>query len=484
MADLPLPRAGRSAVLGRLIRRGAHPEDTGSRRGRSYYGGVVPEDRLLTLELPRFIATALRTMIDQGHEVALVGGAVRSALRGKAHHGEWDVATSARPDAVAALFPGAKWENRFGTVTLLGDPRVEITSYRTEGTYADRRRPDEVRFGASLTEDLARRDFTVNAVAWVPDAVEHGRGHLVDPHGGIGDLRAGVLRTVGDPVERFREDALRLLRAPRFAATIGLRIEPRTEAAIRQLAPTAAEVSGERVRDELRRMLVAARPSTALRLLEELALLAIVLPEVAALRGVAQAKRAPGDALDHSLATVDAVPPRPEDETRTFVERLAALLHDVGKASTAADGHFIGHERVGAEVAGRVLDRLRIGTADRVRIVGAIRHHMYGYDASWSDAAVRRFVRRTAGIDRELLWTLRRADDAASGAPADHVARQTERALGIPPGPDVGRLLDRLRDAVIADPERNERAALLALAATVHPLRPGTIPADDQEASG
>jgi tRNA nucleotidyltransferase (CCA-adding enzyme) len=164
-------------------------------------------------------------------------------------------------------------------------------------------------------------------------------------------------------------------------------------------------------------------------------------------------------------------------------------------------------------VAGRVLDRLRIGTADRVRIVGAIRHHMYGYDASWSDAAVRRFVRRTAGIDRELLWTLRRADDAASGAPADHVARQTEledrvaaeiaaspalllegrlaidghdlqRALGIPPGPDVGRLLDRLRDAVIADPERNERAALLALAATVHPLRPGTIPADDQEASG
>jgi tRNA nucleotidyltransferase (CCA-adding enzyme) len=474
---------------------------------------VVPEDRLLTLALPESVATALRTMIDGGHEVAVVGGAVRSGLRGKPHLGEWDVATSARPDAVAALFRDAKWENRFGTVTLVGDPPIEITSYRTEGTYADRRRPDEVRFGASLTEDLARRDFTVNAVAWLPDDVETGRGHLMDPHGGIADLRVGLLRAVGDPAERFREDALRLLRAPRFAAAIGLRIEPRTGAAIQQLARMAAEVSGERVRDELRRMLLAPSPSTALRLLEDLRLLAIVLPEVAALRGVTQAKRIPGDALDHSLATVDAVPPHPDDEARTFVERLAALLHDVGKASTAADGHFIGHERVGAELAGRVLDRLRIGTADRSRIVGAIRHHMYGYDGSWSDAAVRRFIRRTAGIDRDLLWVLRRADDAASGAGADDVARQAElesrvateiaaspalllegrlaidghdlqRALGLPPGPEIGRLLDRLRDAVIAEPGRNERAALLALAGALHPLRPGTVPAEDQEASG
>ena len=474
---------------------------------------MVPEDRLPTLVLPEPVARVLRTLVEHGHEVAVVGGAVRAALRGDPHPDDWDVATSAHPDVVAALFPGARWENRFGTVTLIGDPAVEITSYRTEGTYADRRRPEEVRFGASLEEDLARRDFTVNAVAWVPDDVEAGRGHVVDPHGGIADLLAGVLRTVGDPAERFREDALRLLRAPRFAATIGLRIEPRTAAAIRHLAPMAADVSGERIRDELRRMLVAASPAAALRLLEELGLLPVVLPEVAALRGVPQAKRVAGDALDHTMATVDAVPARPGDEARTFVERLAALLHDVGKASTAADGHFIGHERAGAEMAGRVLDRLRIGTADRARILGAIRHHMYGYDASWSDAAVRRLIQRTAGVDRELLWSLRRADDTASGAGREDAARQADLesrvaaeiaaspallldgrlavdghdlqwALGIPPGPEVGRLLDRLRDAVIADPARNERAALLALATTLHPVRPGTVPAEDQDASG
>jgi tRNA nucleotidyltransferase (CCA-adding enzyme) len=473
---------------------------------------VAPDDRLATLELPDAVVAALRVLVDAGHEAAVVGGAIRAGLRGVPHAADWDVATSAPPDVVAALLPGATWENRFGTVTVVGDPTVEITSYRTEGTYADRRRPDEVRFGVTLEEDLARRDFTVNAVAWVPDDVERGRGHLVDPHRGIHDLGAGVLRTVGDPTERFGEDALRLLRAPRFAATLGLEIEPRTATAIRELAPTVSGVSGERVRDELRRMLLAPRPSAAIRLLEALGLLRAILPEVADLRGVPQAKRVPGDALDHTFATVDAVPAGP-GVPPPFLERLTALLHDVGKASTLADGHFIGHDRVGAELAARVLDRLRIGPSSRGRIVGAIRHHMYGYEPSWSNAAVRRFVRRTAAVDRDLLWALRRADDTASGATVDEMGRQTDlerrvaaeieaapalllrgrlavdghdlqRELGIRPGPELGRLLDRLRDAAVADPTRDDRATLLALARSLHPVRTSTIRGAEPDAPG
>ena len=180
---------------------------------------------------------------------------MRDRLLGLAHRGEWDAATAARPEEVVSLFPGATWENRFGTVTIGPEPIIEVTSYRAEGTYRDRRRPDEVRFGVSLTEDLARRDFTINAMAWLPLDLEGGRGTLVDPVGGQSDLDARVLRAVGEPRERFAEDALRLIRAARFAGRLELTIDPATERAIREAAPTVEAVSAERVRDELMRIL-------------------------------------------------------------------------------------------------------------------------------------------------------------------------------------------------------------------------------------
>ena len=184
---------------------------------------------------------------------------------------------------------------------------VEVTSYRAEGAYRDRRRPDDVRFGVSLTEDLARRDFTINAMAWLPIDLEAGRGALIDPTGGQSDLDARVLRAVGDPRERFAEDALRLIRAARFAGRLGLTIDPATERAIREEAPTVEAVSAERVRDELLRILsLDDAPSGAMRILERLGLLGVILPELLALRGVPQAKAVPGDALDHSLGAVDA----------------------------------------------------------------------------------------------------------------------------------------------------------------------------------
>ncbi len=441
--------------------------------------------------LPLPVVDVLRRLSGAGHSAAIVGGAVRDRLLGVASDdGDWDVATSAVPEAVVALLAGATWDNRFGTVTLVGRPSVEITSFRTEAGYRDARRPDEVRFGASLEEDLARRDLTVNAIAWVPDDLESGDGHLVDPFGGQSDLDARLLRAVGDPEARFAEDALRLIRTARLAGQLGFAIEERTAAAIRRLAPTATTVSGERVRDELQRMLDETEPSIALRQLERLGLLAVILPELAALRGIPQNKALPGDALDHSLRAVDAAPPGDR------ALRWAALLHDIGKAVTLADGHFIDHDRVGAELAAAVLDRLRLPRAVASTVVRAIRHHMYAYEPEWSDAAVRRFIRRVGDADLPLLFDLRRADDLASAAVGPgsklqvelmrRVAAELERApdllrhrrlaidgddvqrvLETGPGPTIGAVMDRLVEAVMEDPTLNTREALIDLARRV-----------------
>ena len=193
----------------------------------------------LRIDLPAAVASVLDALRQGGDEAVLVGGCVRDLVRGDEPK-DWDVATSAPPDKVAAGFPGATWENPFGTVTVRdpgGGPGIEITTYRVEAGYRDQRRPDEVRWGRSLAEDLARRDFTINAMAWHPDEGAEGSGRLVDPYGGAADLEAGVLRAVGNPDERFNEDALRLLRAVRLATRYDLRLEPRTEAAIRAHAP-------------------------------------------------------------------------------------------------------------------------------------------------------------------------------------------------------------------------------------------------------
>jgi poly(A) polymerase/tRNA nucleotidyltransferase (CCA-adding enzyme) len=443
----------------------------------------------LHLDLPPLVRHVLVTLAGAGQEAVLVGGCVRDAVRTRVPT-DWDVATSAPPETVVELFQNSTWENRFGTVTVLpedGQGRgVEVTTYRVEGPYRDRRRPETVRWGESLAEDLSRRDFTINAMAWQPLDPDAATGRLVDPYGGADDLRAGVLRAVGDPAERIAEDALRMVRAVRFATRFDLRLDPGTERAIRDHAGATASLSGERVRDEVLRILAgSAPPSRALLLMEDLGLMAVLLPELAALRGVPQDKALPGDALDHSLRTADAL--RGGDP----VLRLAGLLHDLGKATTLAGGHFIGHERAGVDIARPLLHRLRLPRADVDRITRLIRHHMFAYTADWTDAAVRRFIQRVGADLLEDLYALRRADNLASGVrePAGgglaELQRRTARALaadpmsprqlaidggdlvrelGLRPGPLVGRLLDELMEAVIEDPGLNRRETLLAMA--------------------
>ncbi len=442
---------------------------------------------VLSATLPPQVGAVLARLTSLDADAVLVGGCVRDLVLGE-EPGDWDVATSAPPEQVAAAFPGSTWTNPFGTVTVQGGEgiRVEVTTFRIESRYRDRRRPEAVRWGSSLAEDLGRRDFTINAMAWRP-AGDAGAGRLVDPYDGAGDLDRGVLRAVGDPDERIAEDALRLVRAARFAARFGLRIEPATEAAIRRHAAAAASLSGERVREELLRILGSDRaaPSAALLLLEELGLLEVILPELAALRGIPQAKPLAGDALDHSLRAADALP-----ATDPWL-RTAGLLHDLGKATTLADGHFIGHEEVGADLADALLRRLHAPRARSARVVRLIRHHMFAYGPEWSDAAVRRFVRRVGADLLGDLFALRAADNAASGVPepasggTDELRHRSEaavagaplearqlavngddlcRELGLQPGPAIGVLLDRLLEAVLDDPSRNEAPMLLGLA--------------------
>ena len=449
----------------------------------------------LRIDLPPAVATVLAVLHGAGDDAVLVGGCVRDLVRGE-RPADWDIATSAPPEAVAERFPGSSWENPFGTVTVRdpdGAPGIEVTTYRVEAGYRDRRRPDAVRWGGSLAEDLARRDFTINAMAWQPDGpgseAEVGSGRLVDPFGGAEDLAGGMLRAVGDPDARFSEDALRLVRAVRFANRFALRLDPGTEAAIRRHAADAAALSGERVRDELMRILGgSAPPSAAFELMERLGLLEVLIPELAALRGVPQAKPRPGDALDHSLRTADALP------AADWVLRLAGLLHDLGKATTQSEGHFLFHDQAGELLAEQVMTRLRASRSETTRVARLVRHHMFVYTSAWTDAAVRRFVRRVGAGLLPDLFALRAADDAASGTtdPAaggwGELRQRAEAAiahdpleaghlalggddlvaeLGIPPGPAIGALLAGLLEAVLENPSLNTRDRLLALARSV-----------------
>jgi tRNA nucleotidyltransferase (CCA-adding enzyme) len=436
--------------------------------------------------VPAEVMEILGTLWDSGHAAYLVGGGVRDHLLQR-QVGDWDVATDARPEQTLSLFNAGSYTNRFGTVTLgrAPDVVVEITTFRRDHQYADHRRPDTVTFTNSLDEDLARRDFTVNAIAWGRAAGDQ-EAHWSDPTGGLEDLSARSLRAVGEPAKRFDEDALRLLRAARLAAQLGFEIEPRTLAAMTATAATLKWVSSERVGVEVRKMVAASQPSRGFEILAATGLIEPAVPELAAQRGVPQDKVTGHDLWGHSMATLDAAAAvDPDNETL----RLAAVLHDVGKPPTFADGHFIGHDEEGAKMADTMLTRFAYPRHEVDHITELIRHHMFSYEPKWSGAAVRRFIRRV-GRDRvHDLLKLRRADNLGSGLPgsAGHLDELTSRVdaeldakaplslrelavngsdlidgLGIPPGPQVGMLLERLLGSVIADPSRNTRERLLS----------------------
>ena len=448
-----------------------------------------PADPDIAAAIPRQVLAILDQLREAGHAAYVVGGSLRDVILDRPAV-DWDLTTDARPDRIQALFPGALYENAFGTVTVrAGDgSNVQVTTFRSDIAYKDFRRPERVEFGSSVEQDLARRDFTCNAIAWgwpVGDA--DGEPTLIDPFGGRLDVSRRILRAVGDPGARFAEDALRMLRAVRFAAVLGFTIEPATLDAIRRQASLAGHLSGERISAEFDRLLAADRPSIGLRLAMDTGLLTVVAPLLALQPGVAQNKAPDEDLWDHTLRSVDAA----AAADRSSVVRLAVLLHDIGKPATAADGHFYGHETVGADLAADLLRGWHAQRETIDRVCRLIRHHMFSYDGAWSDAAIRRFIAKVGPASLDDLFALREADNVGSGVPADagglselrsRIADQLaadvalDRSglaidgdgllteLGLEPGPIVGRVLEELVDRVIADPSLNERGRLLVLA--------------------
>ena len=450
--------------------------------------GHVPTsiDERIAAAIPGPMLAVIGRLRGQRHAVFVVGGWLRDWALGlpPASGNPPDLATSARPEELLELFPDASYENAFGTVVVPLDGLFhEITTFRSDHDYADFRRPHHVVFTDRVEDDLARRDFTVNSMAW-GWAGGASEPRLVDPFGGLEDINLRRLKAVGDPEARFHEDALRMLRAVRLAATRDLTVDRDTLAAIRRNAHLAAHLSGERVAAELLRLLAADRPSIGLRLAEETGLLAVILPELAAQRGIGQNKVPGQDLWDHTLRTVDAAPlDRP-------MVRLAALLHDVGKPATLEDGRFPDHDRVGAEMAAQILRRLKLPRPTIERVAHLVRHHMFFLELPATDAAVRRFVIRIGEEALDDLFALRAADNVGSGLPAgdsridalrhrideqlaaavalglDDLAvdgRDVMAELGIGPGPRVGQVLDTLLELVIVDPALNERATLLQL---------------------
>ena len=444
------------------------------------------EAKLRTHAWPVKLVRALARLAAEGHSAWLVGGSVRDVLLARAAAGQerWDVATDRRPDEVRAVFSRVEGVGeRHGTVLVLWEGlELEVTTFRREGEYSDARRPDQVWFTRDVLEDLARRDLTVNALAY---SIAEGR--LLDPHGGARDLLRRTLKAVGDPLERFREDALRPLRVARFAAVLEMEPERETRAALAAVNDRVGALAIERVRSELERMMGAPRPSRGFEILREAGLLAQWMPELAACRGVPQNRFHAYDVYLHSLYSCDAAAPgKPE-------VRWAALLHDIGKPATRVErdgeGTFYGHAELGAKLADARLAVLRFPNEFRERVVHLIREHMFDFQESWSDAAVRRFVRRVGVEHVADLFDLRMADALGNGTRGPDTQRLEAMAkriegvlrdasalsvhelavdgddvmstLGLPPGPEVGNVLRALLEQVIESPALNTRATLL-----------------------
>ncbi len=412
-------------------------------------------------QLAREVAAKLR---EAGHEAYLVGGCVRDRLLGRPVH-DRDLATGATPRELRRLFPDAlEVGAHFGVVLVRrGGEEVQVATYRSESSYRDGRHPDAVRFEKDVRADLRRRDFTINALLEDPFT-----GEVIDHVGGRADLEARLIRAIGEPRERFAEDHLRMLRAVRFAAELGFEIERRTMEAIRELAPAVRRISAERVRDELSRILTGSDPKRGFELLDATRLLAEILPEVARMKGVEQPPdyHPEGDVWTHTLLMLGHLQQAPLDLA------WGCLLHDAGKPLTQTFEdriRFSGHEKVGAELARQILERLRYPKELVERVVWLVAQHMRFKDAErMSEATFKRFVRQPGF---ETLLELYRIDLAASHRPLaiyEAVKQRLESlpaealhpppllrgrdllGMGYAPGPEFSRVLKEIEEEQLA----------------------------------
>lgn len=439
------------------------------------------------LEIHPKVAEILSTLEDAGHPSYIVGGCVRDRLMGN-HPTDWDITTSARPEQIQALFPDHFYDNAFGTVTIKtrdDDPivrTVQVTPFRTESDYTDKRHPDVIAFADTVEEDLSRRDFTVNAIA------VRQNGDIVDPYNGQADITARTLRAVGKATDRFEEDALRMMRAVRFATSLNFVIEDETLKAITTHAGSLKDISMERVRDELTKIIDTSRAFEGIQLLEDVGLLKYIIPELREGLGVEQNLHHIYSVWEHNLRTMKYA----SEKKYSFAVRMACLLHDVGKPRTKrGQGRhctFYAHDAVGSSMTKLIMERLKYPKELSEKVALLVRYHMFYYSVGEvTESSVRRLIANVGLENIDDLLRLREGDRIGSGTPkavpyklrhlkymidkVSHDAisvkmlnvdgKEIMEALAMPPGPKLGLILNSLLAEVLDDPTLNEKEALL-----------------------
>lgn len=446
-------------------------------------GGMMESMERFTLsETIKSFASVFK---EAGFDLYLVGGCVRDHLM-RVPCDDYDFCTSAEPEEVIHLFRRVIPTGiDHGTVTVLfKGEKFEVTTFRTESAYSDMRHPDNVTFVRSLSEDLKRRDFTINAFA-----ADCTSGEIIDLHHGKEDLKAHIIRAIGEPRERFQEDALRILRALRFAAKLNFTIEEKTFSAMQELRENLRFVSKERIHEEILKMVMSDHPKEGFTLMEESGVMEVLFPELQEGASVMQNGMHHDTVLAHNINCCQAA----ADHHYPLVVRLAALFHDVGKSRTVVyreeANTYHGHDHMGADMTRDILRNLKASNEEIESVSHLIDEHMFCYSDNWSDAAVRRFINRVGKGNIDDLFRLRFADEEATSGKADYETiralderiKQIEKhndalslkelkvngndmmALGAK-GKDIGDLLSYLLERVIDDPTDNERERLLSLA--------------------
>ena len=439
--------------------------------------------------IPQEIKFVIEKLKKEGFEAYIVGGCVRDILRGEKPK-DWDIATNAKPEEIGKIFLRSYSDNKFGTVTVLTgseDPtlkEIEITPYRIDEKYTDKRHPDKIRWAKSIQEDLKRRDFTINAMA---GEIKGEKINIIDPFKGKDDLRKKIIRAVGKAEDRFNEDALRMMRAVRLATVLGFHIEPCTAEAIKKNAFWLQAIAKERIREEFLKIIMSDRAVEGVELLRKLNLLKYIVPELEEGYGVTQNKHHIYDVYEHLLRSLGYAVKR---KFNKYV-RLAALFHDIGKPRTkrgeGPDATFYGHEIVGAKMTIQILQRLKFPKKDIEKIAKLVRYHLFYYHPDEvGESSVRRLLRKVGPENIEELIQLRMCDRIGSGCPKAEPYKlrylryviekisqdpisvkmlkvngyDVMRILNIPPGPKVGQILDVLLSQVLNDPEKNKKEYL------------------------
>ncbi|MFA5997213.1 MAG: HD domain-containing protein [Candidatus Paceibacterota bacterium] len=443
-----------------------------------------------SFEIPPEVSHVTKTLRATGHEAYLVGGCVRDILQGSKPK-DWDITTNAKPEEIQALFEDSFYENDYGTVGIVNETDdetlkvVEVTPYRTEGIYTDKRRPDSVSFHATLEEDLKRRDFTINAIAY-----DESKGHLTDIFDGIKDIKDKVLRTVGHPQDRFNEDALRILRAVRLATDLGFTIEVETMNAIIEKADDLKHISKERIRDEFTKMVMTKNPMVGVVMCQKFGLLKYIAPDLERGIGVEQNGDHIYTVWEHNLRALQ----HSADREWPLPVRLGALFHDVSKPETRRwsdeknNWTFYGHDVVGGRVTKKALENLKYPKKVVDVASALVRYHLFFSDIEKITlSAVRRIVKN---VGPENVWDLmkvRACDRIGMGRPKEAPYRlrkyesMIEEAMRAPvsvamlkidgqkimevtretPGPKLGFILHALLEEVLDDPERNTEEFLV-----------------------